>query len=239
VNIETTARGIHMPDETYLSLQNSTLQQRTLKEVIGMTHVNNASTYLYRAEYPKAVEAYEKAKAYMPEDPFIKELLGYSYLFTEKKGEGEELLKEIGKGIHTIAEDYLAGKVGLDGIEAVFMQVDESRTSILLKQKQLERAVEKYPEFRDGLHQLAITWIQLNRAREAIDALTRNFLLDPDDALTCYYLAVLHGQRQDFNKCWRYLKCAEEITQKENFSPKVLQELRRTLSQLCPEALTS
>jgi tetratricopeptide (TPR) repeat protein len=235
VNIETTARGIHMPDETYLSLQNSTLQLRSLKEVIGMTHVNQASTYLYKGEYPKAVQAYEKGRPYMPEDPLIKELLGYSYLFTEKKEEGERLLKEVGEGIHSIAEDYLAGKVGLDGIEAVFMIVDENRDSLLCKQKKLEEVVKKYPEFRDGLHQLAVTWIQLNRCREAIDALLRYDALDPKDATTAYYLAVLHGQRQDFKNCWRYLKQAEKITSEENFSPKALRELRRSLAQQCPD----
>lgn len=237
VNIETTARGVHMPDETYLSVQNYTLEQRTLKEVIGMTHVNQASTYLYKADYPKAVRAYEKANPYMPEDPMVKELLGYSYLFTDKKEKGVALLKEVEKGIHSIAEDYLAGKVDLEGIEAVFMLVDETRESLLEKQKRLEKVVNSYPEFRDGLHQLAITWIQLNRAREAIDALLRHFALDPTDAVTAYYLAVLHGQRSDYKNCWHYLRKAEEIVQQEDASPKTLRDLRRALAQHCPEDL--
>ena len=127
INIETTARGIHVPDEKYLSVENSKLQLRTLKEVIGMTHVNQASIYLYKADYAKAVSAYEKARPYMPEDPLLKELLGYSYLLTEATSEGEILLKEIGEGSHSMAEDYLAGKVDLEGMEAVFMLVDETR----------------------------------------------------------------------------------------------------------------
>ena len=237
VNIETTARGVHYPDETYLSVQNPTLQQRALKEVIGMTHVNQASTYLYKAEYAKAVCAYEKAFPYMQDDPLVKELLGYSYLFTEKKEVGETLLKEVGKGMHSIAEDYLSGKVDLEGIEAVFMLVDETRDSLLLKQKRLENVLQKFPEFRDGLHQLAVTWIQLNRTREAINPLSRCYLLDPTDVVTAYYLAVLHGQRQDFKNCWFYLRSAEEITMRENFSPKALQDLRRTLTLLCPEEM--
>lgn len=235
LNIETTARGVHMPDETYLSMQNASLEERTLKEVIGMTHVNKASTYLYRAEYGKAMDAYEKAWPYMPDDPLVKELLGYTYLFTDKKKEGEALLKEIEKGMHCIAEDYLAGKVDLEGIEAVFMHVDETRESLLQKQKRLEKVLEKHPEFRDGLHQLAVTWIQLNRTREAIEALTRSYSLDSEDATTAYYLAVLHGQRHDYKSCWRYLKAAEEITSKEKFYPHILRELRRELTLMCPE----
>lgn len=235
INIETTARGVHMSDETYLSLHNPTLQQRPLKEVVGMTHVNQASTYLHKGEFLKAAQIYEKALPYMPEDPLVKELLGYSYLFIGKKKEGEALLKQIGKGMHSIAEDYLAGKVDLDGIQAVFIQVDETRESLIEKQKQLEAIIKKYPEFRDGLHQLATTWVQLNRGREAIDALIRYYALDPNDAVTNYYLSVLHGERHDFKNCWRYLKCAEEAVLKENFYPKALRELRRTLMLLCPE----
>ena len=235
LNIETTARGVHMPDETYLSLHNPNLQQRPLKEVVGMTHVNQASTYLHKGEFLKAAQIYEKARPYMPEDLMVKELLGYSYLFIGKKEEGEVLLKEIGKGMHSIAEDYLAGKVDLEGIQAVFTSVDETRQSLLAKQKKLEEALKKCPEFRDGLHQLATTWVQLNRGREAIDALTRFYALDPHDAVTNYYLSVLHGERHDFKNCWRYLKCAEEAVSKENFYPKALRELRRTLTLHCPE----
>ena len=235
LNIETTARGVHMSDETYLSLHNPTLQERPLKEVVGMTHVNQASTYLHKGEFLKAAQIYAKALPYMPEDPLVKELLGYSYLFTGKKEEGETLLKQIGKGMHSIAEDYLAGKVDLDGIQAVFMMVDETRQSLIEKQKKLEITLKKYPEFRDGLHQLATTWVQLNRGREAIDALTRFYALDPDDAVTNYYLSVLHGERHDFKNCWRYLRCAEAAASKEHFYPKALRDLRRSLILLCPE----
>ncbi|HSX12295.1 MAG TPA: transglutaminase family protein, partial [Rhabdochlamydiaceae bacterium] len=43
INIETTARGINPPDETYLGLNTRLLQRRTIKEVVGMAFVNQAS----------------------------------------------------------------------------------------------------------------------------------------------------------------------------------------------------
>lgn len=235
INIETTARGIHVGNESYISMQSPTLPQRTLKEVIGMTHVNQASTYLYKAEYARAIKAYEKALPYMPNDPLIQELLGYSYLFCDNE-KGEELLRTLGAdAAHTMAEDYLNGKVGLEGIEAAFMMVDENRTSLLAKQRRLSQILENAPDFRDGLHQLAVTWIQLNRFKEAIEALTRAFELDDTDPITSYYLAILHGQRQDFKRCWFYLKKAEDLTAAENFYPKALKELRQELESRCPD----
>ncbi len=241
-NIETTARGINPPSEIYLSLNTKSLQQRTLKEVIGMTHVNQASTYLHVHKFDEAVRAYEKALPYMPEDTLVKELLGYSYLFTGKKEEGEKLLKEIEGSApyetlvsNGIAQDYLAGNVGLEGIAAIFSRVDETRDSIQEKQEELQNILEKYPNFKEGIHQLAVTWIQLNRAKEAIELLKRYDALDPHNPVTAYYLAVLHGERHDYKTCWHYLKRAESITAEHDFSPKALKELRRTLSLHCPE----
>jgi len=241
-NIETTARGVNPPSEMYLSVNTRSLTQRPLKEVIGMTHVNQASTYLHAHKYEQAVAAYEKAQPYMPDDALVKELLGYSYLFTGKKEEGEALLRQIeghipGEAVvqHGITEDYLAGKVNLEGIQAVFTRVDETRDSILEKQKELQKILNDYPDFREGISQLAVTWIQLNRYKEAIAVLKRYDALDSHNPITSYYLAVLHGERHDFKTCWHYLKQAESITAMRDFSPKALQELRRTLILHCPE----
>lgn len=235
LNIETTARGVHMPDETYLSISNPTLEERTMKEVIGMTHVNEASTYLHKGAFEKAVKSYEKAAPYLPEDPLVQELLGYSYLLTGQEERGLELLKGIEKGIHSISEDYLAGKVDQEGIRAVFQLVDETRESILSKLSRLQKVVSKFPEFRDGLHQLAICWIQLNRTKEAMEALTRYHQLDPTDPVTEYYLAILYGKRYDFKACWTYLKNAETIALEQGYLPKSLKDLRRTLRSHCPD----
>jgi len=235
VNIETTARGVHFPNETYLSVNNAELEVRNLKEVIGMTHVNQASIYLYRGDFQKAADAYQKALPYMPDDPLVKELLGYSFLLTERIEEGKALLVGIESGIHHIAQDYLAGKVDLDGIRSVFLLVDETRDSILAKQAELQKIIKKYPEFRDGLHQLAVAWIQLNRAKEAIEALKAYHVIDPNDAVVEYYLAILHGQRHDYKSCWTYLRNAEQIALKDNFYPKALKDLRHLLILHCPE----
>lgn len=241
-NIETTARGIDTPTERYLSLNARSLPVRTIKEVIGMTHFNQAGTYLHNGQFVEAVRAYEKARPYMKEDLLLKELLGYSYLFIGKKEDGEALLHEVAGKIpeeavvaHGIAEDYLAGRVDLAGIQAIFTQVDERRDSILKKQKELIEILERYPTFREGLNQLAVTWIQLKRSKEALTALKRYDALDSGNPITSYYLAVLLGERQDYKGCWQYLKQAERITAERAFSPKVLQELRRQLTILCPE----
>lgn len=242
INIETTARGVNMPSESYLGVNTRRLQLRTLKEVVGMTHVNQASVYLHSEKYTKAKHSYEKALPYMPDDEFLEELLAYAYLFDGDEQKGRALLEKVKDVVpdhavcgHVIAKDYLEGKVDAEGIKAIFYQVDDSRNSIMAKQKKLYAVLEKYPEFRDGIHQLAVTWVQLNRTKEALELLLRYQELCATDPTVNYYLSVLHGERNDLKGCWKYLKIAEELTKQRRFYPKALRDLRLELSIHCPE----
>ncbi len=244
INIETTARGVNMPSESYLGVNTRRLQLRTIKEVVGMTHVNQASVYLNTEQFSKALTAYEKARPYMYDDPLVKELLAYTYLFEGRKDEGRSLLEEVKDVIpdhavcgHMLAKDYLYGKVDEEGIKAVFSQVDHSRASIVAKQERLKATLEKHPDFRDGLQQLAVCWVQLNRAKEAIELLERYHAICPKDATVNYYLAVLHGERCDYKSCWAYLLEAEQLVKERSFYPKALRELRQELSFICPESI--
>ncbi|MEZ5314619.1 MAG: transglutaminase family protein [Chlamydiales bacterium] len=242
INIETTARGTHPISEVYLGINNRSLRKRDLKEVIGMTYINQGSAYLNANQFAQALNAYKKAFLYLPEDILMKELLGYSYILNGQKEEGEKLLNQIKGQIpdeavvkHGMVEDYLAGNVGIDGIQVVFSNVDETRNSIIKKQKALQAIMQKYPHFKEGMQQLAVTWIQLHRTKEAIKALHCCMEMDPDNPITAYYLAMLYGERQDFKACWYYLIQAESITAKHNFLPKALKDLRRMLTAYCPQ----
>lgn len=242
INIETTARGIHVDSDEYLSLTTRSLQKRTIREVIGMAHFNQASVYWQNGEYAKALTAYQRAEPYMRGDPLLKELMGYALLLTGQKETGEQLLKEIKDVIpdyaltkNTMAEDYLTGNIDAEGIGVIFMKVDEDRQSILAKKQALEKTLEHYPRFRSGIVSLAVTWLQLHRAKEALETLNQYQALDAGDPEVHYYLSALYGQRQDFQKAWRHLQQAEAIVKAHHHNPKALKELRRELLTHCPE----
>ena len=84
-NIETTARGINLPSDTYLGINTRKLMQRTIKEVIGMAFVNQASAVWGKEDYLTTVSLYEKSALYLPDDPLLKMFLGFNYLFIGKK----------------------------------------------------------------------------------------------------------------------------------------------------------
>jgi tetratricopeptide (TPR) repeat protein len=242
INIETTSRGIDLPSETYLGINTRRLQQRNIKEVIGLALMNQASVFWSRQEYAKTTSLYEKAILFLPKDPLLKMFLGLNYLFLGKGGEGAALLRQIrdltfdeSVSPETIPDDYLSGKIDAEGLKAVFLPVDETRESIVKKQKELEQILKRYPQYRAGLLQLATTWLQLGRGSEAKEILERYHNIDPHSSIVEYYLAVLCIERLDYNQAWNYLKSAESLVRSRNHLPQTLTALRESLRRICPE----
>lgn len=242
VNIETTARGINMPSENYLGIETRSLEMRNIKEVIGLTYMNQAAVSLHKKDYELLLSTYLKARDFLPDDDFLTELLGYTYLFNDNEIEGRKLLNLVKDTLpdeaivkKTIAEDYLKGAVDAEGIKAVYEFVDETRESILDKQRLIRETLRRYPLFRAGWFQLAVTWLQLHRNGEAIKALEQYHVLDPNDPTAEYYLGILYASRLDYNSAWKHLRAAEAIVHARQHNPKPLQEMRRELSQLSPE----
>jgi len=215
---------------------------RNIKEVIGLAHYNDASVYWQQKNYEKTLASYKKALPYLPDDMLLRELMGYNYIMLDRRDEGEELLRSVKNHVPdyavygpTIASDFLSGAVDCEGIKILFMHVDETRKSILAKKQALEKTLEKYPCFREGLLNLAIAWLQLHRGGEALEALKKHHLLDPNNPEAEYYLSVLYAQRFDYNKAWEHLRQTEALVQKRNHKPKALKLLRKELTACCPE----
>lgn len=242
INIETTARGINPPSETYLGLNTRKLQERNIKEVIGMVFVNQASVFWSQGEFETCVKLYERALPYLQDDRLIHLLLGMNYLFVGRKKEAKALLGPLHHYCfdhavceESLATDYLEGKVDEEGLKSIFLPVDETRESIKTKQEELEALLKKYPAFRGGMMQLAVSHLQLGRLGKAREVLARYHQIDPTDPTVEYYLAVICAQRMDYNAAWKYLHEAEQITQKRDHAPIALRKLRDKLRTLCPE----
>jgi regulator of sirC expression with transglutaminase-like and TPR domain len=242
INIETTARGINLPSDTYLGINTRSLQERTLKEVIGLAFINQASVSWGKGDYSATVSLYEKAIPYLPDDPLVKLFLGLNYLFIDKIEEGKKMLQPLTNftfdyavSPENLPADFLSGKVDREGMKAIFLPVDETRASILEKQEKLQKILKKYPKFRAGILQLAITWLQLGRSKEALEVLERYHKLDPNDATVEYYLSIISHKRLDYNRAWTFLKRAEALAAARDHHPKALKALRLGLRSICPE----
>lgn len=244
VNIETTARGIDIPSEHYLGVETKSLQTRNLKEVIGLAFMNQAAVCWHKGDPQTAVFLYEKASPFLPNDYLLNMFLGFNYLFIGKEKEGKELLQKVEPVIpahavakDTVSEDFLAGRTDVEGIQAIFSEIGPSRSSILQKQKRIEKTLSQYPLFRQGHFHLAITYLQLGREKEALPILEHYVELTPQDPTAKYYLSAIHFQRHNHLQAWKYLQAAEALVKAQNHHPKALKELRSALERACPEPI--
>ena len=242
INIETTARGIHVDSQEYLSVDTRALQQRSVKEVIGLAHMNQAGVFWQNGEYEKALTAYQKALPYLENDKLLTEFRGYNFILAGHEEEGRKLLEEIKSFVpeeevdgNPLPREYLEGKVDAEGLKAVFMHVDQTRDSVLKKKNRLEESVLKHPNFATGYFHLATAWLQLHREGEALEALEKYHRLYAKNPTAEYYLAVLWMHRLDYQQAWIHLRLAEELTSSRNHHPKTLKDLRRELTKLSPE----
>ncbi len=236
INIETTARGVNLPSDVYLGLDTRRLQERNIKEVIGLAYINQASVAWGQNDHVTTLERYEKARPYVGDDSLLDLFMGLNYLFVEKKKEGRALLEKLrhytfdwAVSAETMADDYLDGNVDAEGIKAVFLHVDETRESIIEKQKVLEKTIKKYPRFRAGLLQLAVSWLQLGRNAEAETILEKYHKIDPRNSVVEYYIAAIATQRFDYNKAWRHLQITEAILKARDHKSPALRGLRNHL----------
>ncbi len=243
INIETTARGIHIDSEEYMGIEMKPFKPRNPKEVVGMAYVNEASVHWQNENYEKACKCYEKALPYLGDDPLTRELLGYTYLFLHRTDEGRELLREVYYSCEnkedlahaSMIEDYLAGRVDGEGIRAAFTHVGQERDTLEKKRELLENIVVRFPKYRAGHFFLAVTWLQLNRYKEALTTLSHYVTLDPSDENAQYILAQLYAMRSNAPKAWEHLHAAEALLKNAPKTSKTLKALRRELSLRSPE----
>ncbi len=241
LNIETTARGIDMPDERYLSINTCALQKRNIKEVIGMNFVNAAATEWHKKNYDMALKLYSEASPYLPNDRLINIFMGFNYLFIGQEEEGKRLLtladanpstEEVYSD--TTIKDFLQGYIDGDGIKTIYQEVDESRDSILKKQQELINLVEKWPKFREGIFHVAVTFLQLGRSKEALEWLTKYHDLDNNNPTVEYYLGILCLNRFAYKKGLSHINRCSEIVALKNHSPRALDDLKNEFRKVAP-----
>lgn len=243
INIETTARGIHIDTKEYLGIESPSLTPRTMKDVIGLAYFNEASVHWQNENYKKALKCYEKAMLYLPHDLLLQELLGYTYLFLGQMEKGTELLRKVftndASEAHvvqkSVMEDFLNGKVDAEGIRKMFLHVDEKRESLLEKKDQLSEVIQKWPLFRGGHYQLGVLELQLNCYKKALTAFQEYEKLEPNDPTAEYFLSQLSALRSNFPAAWAHLRRAEELIKGRSPTPETLKTLHRELASIDPE----
>lgn len=242
-NIETTARGIHVDTKKYLSIESEDLPVRTMKDVIGLAYFNEASVHWQSENYQKALNCYQKAVLYLPDDLLLQELMGFNYLFVGEKEKGDLILARVyqsprgGKPFleTSVVEDYLHGKANTEAIRTLFSHVDENRASLLHKKEQLEATIKNCPLFRAPHFHLAITLLQLHRMGEALTTLTHYLTLEKNDPSAQFLMAELHAARSNYPAAWHHLSHAKNLLSSRKELPEAIRHFEQALSLRSPE----
>lgn len=244
LNIETTARGIHLPLERYLTLHVKQLHKRNQKELLGMVLFNQASVFLKKQDYHGAAKLYEEALRYIPEDPQILELLGSCYFMCKELKKANLTFVKL-KACMThdrlssnyVLEDFFKGLITPDGLKAVFQDVESNMQSLLEKAHELEKIHQKSPKFRSGLFQLGVTYLQMRQNVKAFKAFEKLFPDAKDDPILAYYLTYLSLKLYDRPKTYFYKQALEKIMIKNNYRPKACCELFDEIQDTWPSPL--
>ncbi|MCE2983505.1 MAG: hypothetical protein LW832_08060 [Parachlamydia sp.] len=242
INIETTARGIHLDCDHYLDVNTLELQERTIKEVVGLAHFNQASLYLQEERYEEACQTYKKCLPYLRGDPLLKEFYAFTLISTGHEEEGKKLLKEIASHIpshavkgSTLPEDFLAGHAPIEGIQSLFVHTEEGREFLLERKSSLVALLQSHPLFKAGWLQLAMLWVKLHRGGEALKALRHYTQLAPNDPEGHFYSALLSMERHDYKAAWTHLKTVEQLLANCGYACKKVKDLRKQLTKQSPE----
>lgn len=242
INIETTARGIHLDSEEYLGLETTSLKVRNIKEVIGMAFFNEASVHWQNEDFEKALKAYEKAIVYMPNDPLLLELMGLNYLFVGQTEKGKDFLKRVKKEYsgaeelmqESIIDDYLSENADALAIRTLFLFVDETRESLIAKREALMKTIDRCKSFKAAYFHLAVTEMQLHKPKRALEALIKYENIEKNDPNAEYLMAELYATRSNFPKAWEHVKKLEELLKDRKDTPKTLKRFKRALAEVSP-----
>lgn len=243
-NIETTARGIHLPSHHYLGINTRNLQKRDIREVVGLAFMNQASVSWQAGDYERALQLYHKTSLFVENSPLIDMLKGYSYLFVGEKDKAQKLLKNIaGKPFdhactaERTPEDFLAGRVDSESIKTLFARVNETRESIINKKEALEKAVKKFPLFREGHFQLATCYLQLSQMEQAYQSLMKFHRIDNSHPVVEYYLTMLCLKRYAYKEAWNHFYRCQELLESRCHRPYCLKTLARQLRMASPDPI--
>lgn len=235
INIETTARGVHIDSSNYLNIGLKDLEKRTIKEVVGLNFMNAAAQNWESQEYQEAYDNYKKALLFIKDDPLLNSFIGFICLFLNKDKEALKYLKKANKEHPhqifntSIVSDYLNKNASKEGIALLFEKTEESREALIIKKGKLEKLCKSHPKFLDARFSLAATLMQLQRPKEALEHLIAYETLEKNNPTVLYYITALLNQRFNTNEAKIYFKKLQILLEKHSHFPKEYKELKKAI----------
>lgn len=238
INIETTCRGVDLEDKIYANINYPKLVHRTLKEVVGMAQFNLASHYItVKQDYPKAIQAYEKALKYLPDDCMVLELLACAHYLNGKREKAYKILKRTQSLSHPLSlykdplsEDILYKRCDAEALELVISHIDNSFDAIENKILLLKETLEQYPRFLSGLFMLAGLQLEIGYHKDALTTLERYHEQDNQNPQVEFLLAHLYFARNNYPKAYIHLQQTKSLIKAKSDVCKEIEDFENELN---------
>ncbi len=136
---------------------------------LTMIYKNIGNCYFAMEQYDKAIENYKKAIREKGDNTDIFVAIGNSYI---NKGENEKALEWYQKADVSKIKDFNV----LYNIGVIFYNNFKYDKAVEF----FKMAVDHNPDFKEGWYQLGITYVALNKTKEAIETLEKYLQIAPD-----------------------------------------------------------
>jgi regulator of sirC expression with transglutaminase-like and TPR domain len=237
--VETTARGIHLPEEVYRPLQKNLQQVRDLKQTLAFVFINEASMHLSSGAYSQAAKLYKLSLPILNQesDLFCLELYSYAMAMSGECQKALEILNSIAPRYRSYIQDptseeslqtlepllcldLVENKVSWEVIRDIFAIRD-------MDYKSKERALhewkgwkKKYPKSSLVAKYLAISFLNLKKENEALSSfydMGEGMYRDTSSLMMVMNLQVA---RQDWGKTWDLAKKISKRLSQKDRQPK-------------------
>lgn len=207
LNIETTARGIHIPLEEYSSISANPIHFYGPKGAVALLHQNVGAKHLSDKNPTLAKEHFQSSLELLEANTLALEGLAYSLYLEGSLDLAKEAYASLRKHKSPIQsfqelflEQMLTYSVDPDTVYFLFLQ---DAHSSLEKQKQLEKAhttLKRHPEYTSLNYLIAMQSLALHQQREGCASLEKYVHHHPFDPHALYTLTVLEAERFEYAK---------------------------------------
>ena len=238
--IETTARGIDLPQEEYLGISLRSLPERSLKETIGMVAYNRASTALKDKNWDEAERFYTLAARFETDE----ELAQACSMIELLKGKKGSSIKRAEQAIrkpspHKIEHDLLLldlskGSLSPESLEAILETADDEPETLPEEIQKLEACfANDSTSLALPLH-IAQCWYSYGKPKEALPLLEKIAASHDAPPSIHFFLSTLYEDRMDFPSAWKEAKIALALAKEQGFYPQPFRKYILSLQKVSP-----
>jgi len=240
--IETTARGIAPPLDSYLGLTLRKVPTQNMLATVGMVAFNRAAEHLHKKEWQKALEQYLLVKKFDKSNSTLTMIALCELLLGNKKRAGElsrELLKH--PPDYQLEQDFLLfdlarGTLSPKAAQELIVHTSPKREELPERIEQFEKLVRENPKSAILSLHLASLWTEYGKTKEAIPLIESVALFDESPPSLHYDLSYLYYERFDLAKAHYHAQKALLKAQKNGVVPKPILQLILKIQQESPDS---